>query len=114
MLADKAVTKGTGGLFGSKTTYIPVKEYKDELIGVIKSSVTTDDEITPHDAALLYILKETKNLNQYFSKYESDVLKDRLEEIKKNPQNKQLAAMINYVNDMTTIMAAVVIATSLS
>lgn len=114
LLAEDAVTKGEGGIFGPKTIYIPEKEYKDEVVESIKSSVTKDDEITPHDAALLSILKETKSLNQYFSKYESDVLKSKLEEIKKNPQNKQLAAMINYVSDMTAIMAAVVLTTSLS
>lgn len=114
LLADDVATKGTGGLFGSKTIYIPEKGYKDEVIEFIKSSVTKDDEITPHDAALLYILKETKNLNQYFSKYENDVLKGKLEEIKKNPPNTKLAAMINYVSDMKTIMAAVVLTASLS
>lgn len=114
LLADDVVSKRTGGLFGPKTIYIPEKEYKNELIGVIKSSITKVDEIAPHDAALLYILKETKNLNQYFSKYENDVLKGKLEEIKKNPQNTQLAAMINYVSSMTAIMAAVVLTTSLS
>ena len=62
--------KGTGGLFGPKTTYIPEKNYKDELIGTIKSAITTGGEITSHDIALIYILKETKNLNQYFSKHE--------------------------------------------
>lgn len=114
LLADDAAAKGTGGLFGSKTIYIPEKGYKNEVIGFIKSSVTKNDEITPHDATLLYILKETKNINQYFSEHENDVLKGKLEEIKKNPQNKQLAAMINYVGDMTAIMAAVVLTTSLS
>lgn len=114
LLADGVATEGSGGLFGPKITYIPVKSYKDEVIEYIKSSVTKDDEITPHDLALLCILKESKNLNQYFSKYESDVLKGKLEEIKKNPQNKQLADMIHYVTDMTAIMAAVVLAISLS
>lgn len=114
LLADDVAAKGTGGLLGSKTIYIPEKGYKDEVIGFIKSSVTKDDEITPHDAALLYILKETKNLNQYFSKHENDILKGKLEEIKKNPQNKQLAAMINYVSGMTAIMAAVVLTSTLS
>lgn len=114
LLADDTAAKGTGGLFGSKTIYIPEKGYKNEVIGLIKSSVTKNDEITPHDATLLYILKETKNINQYFSEHENDVLKGKLEEIKKNPQNKQLEAMINYVGDMTAIMAAVVLTTSLS
>lgn len=59
--------------------------------------------------AFVYILKETKNLNQYFSKYENDKLKAKLKEIKKDSQNKQLADMISYVSDMTTIMAVSVL-----
>ena len=101
--------KGTGGLFGPKTTYIPEKNYKDELIGMIKSAITTGGEITSHDIALIYILKETKNLNQYFSKHESSELKAKLKELKNNPQNKQLADMINYVSDTITVIMACVL-----
>lgn len=112
LLADNVATKGEGGLFGNKTIYIPEKSYKDEVIGIIKSVVTKDEEITPHDMALIYILKETKNLNQYFSKHESDKLKDKLKEMKKNPQNKLLRDMINYVSDITTVAIACFITNS--
>ena len=54
-----------------------------------------------------------KNLNQYFSKYESDELKAKLKEMKKNPQNKQLADMINYISDiMAVAMACLVISSN--
>lgn len=112
LLEDNLAVVGKGGLFGSKTTYIPEKSYKNQLIDAIRSAVTKEEEISPHDMALIYILKETKNLNQYFSKYESDELKARLKEMKKNPQNKQLAEMISYVSNMTVIMAACVLTTS--
>lgn len=111
LLAEHVATKGEGGLFGSKTIYIPEKNYKNEVIAVIKSAVTGEDEMIPRDISLICILKETKNLNQYFSQYESNKLKTKLKEMKKNPQNKQLADMINYVNDMIVIMAAIFIAT---
>ncbi|MFG6378035.1 MAG: hypothetical protein K1W19_06920 [Lachnospiraceae bacterium] len=71
--------------------------------------MTKEKEISSHDMAFVYILKETKNLNQYFSKYENDKLKAKLKEIKKDSQNKQLADMISYVSDMTTIMAVSVL-----
>lgn len=106
LLADGTATKGTGGLFGPKTTYIPEKRYKDELIGIIKSALIKDDEINRHDVALIYILNGTKNLNQYFSKHESNEMKAKLKELKKNPLNKQLADMINYVSDMITVIMA--------
>lgn len=106
LLADGVATEGKGGLFGPKTTYISEKSYKDELVAIMKSAVKKDDEITAHDVALIYILKGTKNLNQYFSKHESDELKARLKEMQKNPQNKQLADMISYVSDMITLITA--------
>lgn len=106
LLADRVAVTGSGGIFGPKVTYIPEKTYKDEVIDYLKAAVTKDDGITPHDVALIYILKETKNLNQYFSKHESDELKAKLKELKKDPQNKELAEMINYVSDMITVIIA--------
>lgn len=112
LLAEYAVVKGESGLLGNKTVYIPEQGCKEEIISAIKSAVTNVGEMTPHDIALLSILKETKNLNQYFSAYESKELKARLKEIKADPQNKQLANMIHYVSDMTAVMAAAAVTSS--
>lgn len=109
---EGAASKGEGGFILPKTVYIPDKDYKNELITILKSALLGEDEIAPHDAALLFILKETKNLNQYFSRHESSTLKERLKEIKKNPQNKQLTEMINYVNDMMVVIMACVLTSS--
>lgn len=112
LVAEGLAEKGKGGLFGPKVTYIPVKSYKDQLIEAVKDIVKTEDEFSPRDMAFLCILQETHNLNQYFSKYESQEIKDKLKEIKKNPQNKQLAEMVNYVNSMTTVIAALTVTTT--
>lgn len=72
-------------------------------------AVQKDNEITSHDMALLYILKETKNLEQYFGKYEKDELKMRMKETKKNPQNKQLEDLMNYVSDISAIAMACIV-----
>lgn len=109
LLADGAAVKGEGGIFGNKTVYIPEKSCKQEVAGLIRAAVTKEDEMTPHDIALIYILKETKNLNQYFSDSERKEWKGKLNAMKNDPQNKQLAAMINYVGDMTAIMAAFIV-----
>lgn len=106
LLEDNVATKENGGLFGNKTIYVSDMCYKDQLVGIINSVVASEDEMSPHDMALIYILKETKNLNQYFSQYEKDELKAKLKELKKNPRNKQLADMINYVNDITVVALA--------
>ena len=54
----------------------------------------------PADMALLSILKESKNLNQFFSKDEKTQLKRRIREIKENPQNEKLAEMIRHITYM--------------
>lgn len=101
--------KGKGGLFGSKITYIPEKNYKDDLVQILHTLIKMENAMTPHDITLLFILNKTKNLKQYFSKYENDQLKRSLKEIKKHPQNKKLEEMIDYMNDLITVLMCAVI-----
>ena len=96
---EGAAVEAKGGLFAPKRVFIPEKAYKDELIGMIRSAVV----------ALVWLLQQTNCLKQYFSKHESDQLKQKLKEMKKDPQNKQLAEMIDYVSDMTAVMAVVIV-----
>ena len=78
------------------------------MIGMIRSAVQ-EEEMAPRDVALVWLLQQTNCLKQYFSKHESDQLKQKLKEMKKDPQNKQLAEMIDYVSDMTAVMAVVIV-----
>ena len=105
---DGAAVEEKGGLFAPKRVFIPEKAYKDELIGMIRSAVK-EEEMAPRDVALVWLLQQTNCLKQYFSKHESDQLKQKLKEMKKDPQNKQLAEMIDYVSDMTAVMAVVIV-----
>lgn len=105
---DGAAVEEKGGLFAPKRVFIPEKAYKDELIGMIRSAVK-EEEMAPCDVALVWLLQQTNCLKQYFSKHESDQLKQKLKEMKKDPQNKQLAEMIAYVSDMTAVMAVVIV-----
>ena len=105
-----------GGLFGKKTICLPDKSYKEQLISAVKEAAGQAEEMSAHDGALIFLLQETKNLCQYFSKYESEGVKSKLKqmkkEIQKDPQNKQLAAMINYVNDISAVAMACMVTTS--
>lgn len=105
---DGVAAEDAGGLFGSKRVFIPEKDYKEELAAIIRSAVR-EEEMSPPDVALIWILQQTNCLKQYFSKHETDQLKRKLKEIKKDPLNKQLANMIDYVSDMTAVMAAVAV-----
>ena len=105
---DGAAVEEKGGLFAPKRVFIPEKAYKDELIGMIRSAAQ-EEEMAPCDVALVWLLQQTNCLKQYFSKHESDQLKQKLKEMKKDPQNKQLAEMIDYVSNMTAVMAVVIV-----
>ena len=105
---DGAAVEEKGGLFAPKRVFIPEKAYKDELIGMIRSAVQ-EEEMDPCDVALIWLLQQANCLKQYFSKHETDQLKKKLKEMKKDPLNKQLANMIDYVSDMTAVMAVVVV-----
>lgn len=102
-----AVTRSEGGLFGKKTLYIPEQGEKEALAEAIHSAVAAGTDMSPHDMVLLCILRETKNLNPYVSKEENNAWKAVWKEIKRNPQNKQLASMIHYVSDMTAVIVAI-------
>ncbi len=78
------------------------------MIGMIRSAVQ-EEEMDPCDVALIWLLQQANCLKQYFSKHETDQLKKKLKEMKKDPLNKQLANMIDYVSDMTAVMAVVVV-----
>ncbi len=111
---DGMVTEEEGGLFRPKKVYIPVKEYKEELNRILKAAVIAKEEMRPADMALLCILKESKNLNQYFSKDERDELRRRIKEIKEDPQNKALSEMIRYITYVEDLTAYVVIAATMA
>lgn len=100
-----AAKPAEGGLFGGKVLYVPERDEKEAVVRRLKSAIAADGELSVHDAALLAILRETKNLSQYFSAFEQDALKERLKELKQNPRNRELAKMIEYVSDMTGLMA---------
>ena len=105
LLADGLAAEEPGGMFRPKKVYIPVNEYKEELNGILKAAVIAKGEMRPEDMALLCILKESKNLNQYFSKDERDELRRRIKEIKEDPQNKALSEMIRYITYVEDLTA---------
>ncbi|MDO4175110.1 MAG: GPP34 family phosphoprotein [Eubacteriales bacterium] len=105
LLPAQAVTKSTGGWFGNQTVYIPDPDCQNALAATLRSAVMQDSGLSPSDAALLFLLHETKTLNQYFSKQETAAWKQTWRAIKRDPQNKQLADMIHYVDDLNALMS---------
>ena len=85
LLEKGLATYDKGILFAPKNLYVPEKTYKEELVTAVRAVVNGTDEMEIHDILLLHILKVSKCLNQYFSKYEKERLSARIKEIRKNP-----------------------------
>lgn len=107
---EGAAVEKKGGVFGPKRLFIPEKAYKEALIEELRTAVR-EDELTPRDAALMYLLEEAKCLKQYFSKYESDRMKEKLKEMKNDPMNRKLAQMIDYVSSITDVVTVLLVTT---
>lgn len=110
LLEKGLATYDKGILFAPKNLYVPEKTYKEELVTAVRAVVNGTEEMEAHDILLLHILKVSKCLNQYFSKYEKERLSARIKEIRKNPQNRQVEKMILYVTDITNYVTFAVVA----
>ena len=106
LLADGAVTEGMGGFFGNKQVYIPDRARKAELVGKLKETLLGGGAVPALDTGLLLLLKESKNLGQYFSKFEDGERKARLKELRKNPRSEKTAATVKEVEDLMKAAAA--------
>lgn len=98
LLQERLVVKAKGGFSGRKTVYIPDTVYKEKLISQIKVNINDENEMKANDLVLLYILKKTRNIKQYFSSDELSSLKIMFEGVK----NKKLINYAGY-HDIATI-----------
>lgn len=96
LLKEGLVVEAKGGFSGRKTVYIPDAGYKENLISQIKLNI--NDEMKSNDLVLLYILKKTKNIKQYYSSDELNSLKTMFDGVK----NKTLIDYASY-HDIVTI-----------
>ena len=69
-----------------KTLYIPNEADVDHIVQNIRAELLEDGEISEDIVVLTALLNKSKDLQRYFSAYEKQALKKRLDEIKENPQ----------------------------
>lgn len=98
------------GLLGNKTVFIPSEEWKEMLIDSLKTEVTRKEAFSLHDTVLVSLMKETKILKQYFSKYEADMIKAKLKVARENQDSRIVKEMIGYIDEVMAAMAAAVVA----
>ena len=96
--------KEKSGMLGNKNAYIPDKKAVDNIIQNIRAEILEDGELTEDIAALTALLDKTGELMRFFSAYEKKDVKKRLKEIKENPENKDIAKVINYVEELMMII----------
>ena len=111
LVAAGAAEEGKGGFFGNKTVFIPKKAERDQLVGRVREMVLSDKALSREETVLLVLLKETKNLGQYFSKYEEPARKDRLKALRKNPRNELVAAAVKEAVQLIDTAKAAVLST---
>lgn len=92
------------GIFGNKNAYIPDEKAVDNIVQNIRAEILEDGELTEDIAALTVILDKTGALMKFFSAYEKKAVKQRLKEIKNNPENKEIAKLINYVEELMVVI----------
>lgn len=108
-IGDTLVTAGCvkqekRGIFGNKNAYIPDEKAVDYIVQNIRAEILEDGELTEDIAALTVILDKTGELMKFFSPYEKKAVKQRLKEIKNNPKNKEIAKVINYVEELMVVI----------
>lgn len=92
------------GIFGNKNAYIPDEKAVDNIVQNIRAEILENGELTEDIAALTVILDKTGALMKFFSAYEKKAVKQRLKEIKNNPENKEIAKVINYVEELMVVI----------
>ncbi len=104
LVAAGCVKHEKRGIFGNKNAYIPDEKAVDYIVQNIRAEILEDWELTEDIAALTVILDKTGELMKFFSPYEKKAVKQRLKEIKNNPKNKEIAKVINYVEELMVVI----------
>lgn len=111
VLAGYAKDVCNKGFLGRTNRYIvPRKDKTENVIQKIRAELLEDGTVSEETVGLASLLNKSGLLKQYFSKYESQQLKVRLNEIKNSDQNQMVKEMLQYVDSiMTAIIVASVI-----
>ena len=104
LVAAGCVKKEKSGMLGNKNAYIPDAKAVNTIIQNIRAEILEDGELTEDIAALTAILDKTGELMRFFSAYEKKDVEKRLKEIKNDPENKDIAKVINYVEELMMII----------
>ena len=94
------VRKEKGGFMNGKTVYIPNEADVDHIVQNIRAELLEAGEISEDIVVLTALLNKSQDLRRYFSSYEKQALKKRLDEIKENPQNELIHKATEYIDTL--------------
>lgn len=106
LVALDAATPTVGGFLIRTERFIPKAEAVDHIIQNIRAEVLEQGHLSDEMIALISLMEKSKQIKKYFSKYENDQLKQRLQEIRQTESNQLVKQMIDYINAMLTLIIA--------
>lgn len=114
--AERSGNKGTfsrlligGALMGAipsrnKDTFVPKKEVITGIIEKIRAELLEDGKISEEVIALTALMDKAKYLNEYFSKFEQQELKGKLEKIRNSDAGTLVKEMVQHIDDLIGCM----------
>lgn len=104
LAAAGCVEPGKGGLFGGKDVYVPRASDVDAVVQNIRAELLEDGALSEDIVALAVLLNKSGDLQKYFSAYEKKDLKNRLKEIKANPQSEMIQKVVEYIDALLCLI----------
>ena len=89
--------------------YLPTREAINGVVDLVRAELLEEGEITEDVAALVILLDKGKSLKPYFSTFEQKEMKEKIQAIGKTPTGKLVREMVEYVENLISIMATLVV-----
>lgn len=92
------------GIFKNKTAYMPSEKAIHFVVDMVRAEFFEDVEVTEDIAALVILLDKSNVIKTYFSEYERKEIKKKLKEAANSETGKLIESMIEYIENMISIM----------
>ena len=94
------------GLLRTKTTVVPIQGEQLKIIEKLRAEFLEEGSVSEETLTLGVLLLKSGLIKRYFSKFEADRLKERLEELKKSDAGIFIKKIVDYIDTLITIIAA--------
>lgn len=106
MVEQQAVHSESGGVFHNKPLYIPNQQAVEKVVEKIRAEFLEVGKVDDETLILGLLLYKSGLLKNYFSKFESETLKSRIEEMKEAEANSVIKKIVDYVDTMIAVIAS--------